>query len=71
MITPEKFIGIGPLGKINSIDKVFRDAYKSKTSLIIIDNIERIVEYVQTGPDFNNTVLQALITLMAKPPTNP
>lgn len=71
LITPEKFVGVGPLGKINSIDKVFRDAYKSKSSLIVIDNIDRIVEYVQTGPDFNNIVLQALITLMGKPPSNP
>lgn len=71
LITPEKFVGVGPLGKINSIDKVFRDAYKSKSSLVVIDNIDRIVEFVQTGPDFNNVVLQALITLMSKPPTNP
>ena len=64
-------MGIGPLGKINSIDKVFRDAYKSKSSLIVIDNFERIVEYVQTGPDFNNNVMQTLITLLTKPPSNP
>lgn len=71
IISPERYVGIGPLGKINSIDKIFRDAYKSSSSLIVIDNIDRIVEYVQTGPDFNNTVLQALLTLLSKPPTNP
>lgn len=43
IISPEKYVGVGPLGKINSIDKVFRDAYRSTSSLIVIDNIDRIV----------------------------
>lgn len=71
IISPEKYVGVGPLGKINSIDKVFRDAYRSTSSLIVIDNIDRIVEYVQTGPDFNNSVLHSLASLLAKPPSNP
>lgn len=62
---------MGPLGKISIMDKVFRDAYKSSSSLIIIDNIERIVEYVQTGPDFNNNLMQTLLTLLSRIPPNP
>lgn len=71
LISPEKFIGVGYSGKINGINKVFNDAYKSKLSLIVIDNIERLIEYVQAGPDFNNYVVQSLLTLIKKIPKNP
>lgn len=43
LITPEKFIGVNYLGKINGMTKVFNDAYKSKLSIIVIDNIERLI----------------------------
>jgi vesicle-fusing ATPase len=71
IITPEKYIGVGTYGRIFSFNKVFNDAYKAKESLIIIDNIERLVEYVATGPDFNNTLMQALTVLIKKIPENP
>jgi vesicle-fusing ATPase len=58
-------------GKANGINKVFDDAYKSKSSLIVIDNIERLIEFVQAGPDFNNSILQTLMTLIQKIPQNP
>jgi len=63
-------VGIQTQGKINSITKVFNDAYKCDNSLIIIDNIERLVEYVKTGPDYNNTVMQTLFALLNKIPPN-
>jgi vesicle-fusing ATPase len=64
-------VGIQTQGKINSIVKVFNDAYKCNNSLIIIDNIERIIEFVRTGPDFNNNVMQTLFALLNKIPPNP
>lgn len=51
--------------------KIFNDAYKTNSALVIIDNIERLIEFVSTGPDFNNHVLQSLVTLIGKIPTNP
>jgi vesicle-fusing ATPase len=71
IISPERYIGMGTLGRIASITKVFTDAYKSTESLIIIDNIERLIEYVQTGPDFNNSLLQTLFVLLRRIPNNP
>jgi vesicle-fusing ATPase len=71
IITPERFLGVGTYGRINSITKIFNDAYKAKESLIILDNLERLVEYVQTGPEFNNTLMQALLVLVKRIPTNP
>lgn len=71
IITPERFIGVGTYGRINTITKIFNDAYKARESLIILDNIERLIEYVQTGPDYNNTLMQALLVLIKRIPTNP
>lgn len=71
LISPEKFVGVSTNGKVNGINKVFDDAYKSKSSLIVIDNIERLIEFVHAGPDFNNHVVQTLMTLIQKIPPNP
>jgi vesicle-fusing ATPase len=37
----------------------------------VIDNIERLIEFVHAGPDFNNHVLQTMMTLIQKIPPNP
>lgn len=37
----------------------------------MLDNIERLVEYVQAGPDYNNTLMQAILVLIKRIPTNP
>jgi vesicle-fusing ATPase len=39
------------------IVRIFNDAYKSPMSCIVIDNIERIIEYVDIGPRFSNNIL--------------
>ena len=71
IIAPERYIGMGTYGRINSFNKIFNDSYKANESLIVIDNIERLIQYVQTGPDYNNTLMQALLVLIKKKPTNP
>ena len=44
------------------------DSYKSPLSIIFIDDIERIIDYVPIGPRFSNTVLQTLLVLLKKIP---
>jgi len=44
------------------------EAYKSPLSLIVIDDLERLIEYIRVGPRFSNYVLQALLVLLKKPP---
>ena len=43
LITPERYIGVGSIGKINGMTKIFNDAYKSNSALIVIDGIERLI----------------------------
>ncbi|CDR87939.1 probable SEC18-vesicular-fusion protein, functional homolog of NSF [Sporisorium scitamineum] len=68
LISPESMIGMGDAQKISYLNKVFNDAYKSPLSIVVIDNIEKIVEWVRIGPRFSNSVLQALAVLLGKRP---
>ncbi|ELU11293.1 hypothetical protein CAPTEDRAFT_178991 [Capitella teleta] len=66
--SPENMIGFHEAAKCQAIKKIFDDAYKSQLSCVILDDIERLLDYVAVGPRFSNLVLQALIVLLKKPP---
>lgn len=68
MISADEMIGYPEVSKSQMIHKVFMDSYKSPLSLILIDDIERIIDYVPIGPRFSNTVLQTLLVLLKKIP---
>ncbi|CAO3593346.1 unnamed protein product [Absidia cylindrospora] len=68
LISPETMVGMTENAKINEINKVFNDSYKSPLSVIVIDNIERLLDWVDIGPRFSNSILQALLILLKKPP---
>lgn len=71
MISADEMIGYSETSKCQMIHKVFLDSYKSPLSFILIDDIERIIEYVPIGPRFSNIVLQTLLVLLKKtPPDN-
>lgn len=67
-VSAENYIGYSEMSKINHIHKVFADAYKTPMSLIILDNIERLIDFTPIGPRFSNSVLQALMILVKKKP---
>jgi vesicle-fusing ATPase len=50
------------------LTQIFEDAYKSPLSLIILDSIERLLEYVAVGPRFSQAVLQTLLVLVNRIP---
>jgi vesicle-fusing ATPase len=68
VISPENMVGYAEQAKSSQITKVFEDAYRSPLSIIILDDIERLLEYVAIGPRFSNIVLQTLLVLIKKPP---
>ena len=68
MISPEMFVGKPDYAKVSEIVKIFEDAYKSNLSLIILDDIERLIEYISIGQRFSNLLLQALLILIKKKP---
>jgi len=68
LITADSMIGMGEQQKCSYIAQVFEDSYRSPVSLIIMDDIERLIDYVSIGPRFSNLVLQALLVLINKTP---
>jgi len=68
MISADEMIGYSDSSKCQAIHKAFLDSHKSPLSLIVIDNIERIIEYARSGSHFSNTVLQTLLVLLKKNP---
>lgn len=70
MISPEAFVGMSEQGRVNEITTIFNNAYKSKLSLIIIDCIERLLDYVPVGPRFSNSILQTIQVCIKRIPPN-
>jgi vesicle-fusing ATPase len=68
LISAEDMVGYNEMAKIQRITKVFMDAYKSPMSVVVMDSIERIVEWVPIGPRFSNPVLQTVMVLLKKQP---
>ncbi|KAJ5861625.1 uncharacterized protein N7529_008935 [Penicillium soppii] len=70
LISPEDMVGFNEAAKIAHISRIFDSAYKSTTSIVVIDNIERIIDWVPIGPRFSNSVLQTLMVFLRKQPTH-
>lgn len=68
IISPESFVSQTESAKIHHISKVFEDAYKTTKACIVIDNIERLIEYTAVGRRFSNTLLQTLLIMISKVP---
>jgi vesicle-fusing ATPase len=68
LISPDSMVGFTEQAKMSTISKIFSDAYKSPMSCLVIDSIERLLDWVSIGPRFSNSVLQTLLVLLKKPP---
>lgn len=68
LVSADSMVGMSENAKCAALAKVFDDATKSDLSLIILDDIERLLEYVSIGPRFSNTVLQTILVLVKRPP---
>ena len=68
LCSPDTMVGYTETAKCHMIRKVFDDAYKSQFSCIIVDNVERLLDYAAIGPRYSNLVLQALLVLLNKEP---
>ncbi|KAM7262859.1 hypothetical protein ACFE04_000542 [Oxalis oulophora] len=68
IISAETMIGLHESTKCAHIVKVFEDAYKSPLSIIILDDLERLMEYIAIGPRFSNIISQTLLVLLKRLP---
>jgi len=65
VVSADGFVGASDMAICASLDRVFTDAYKSDQSIVILDDIERLIGYT-VGPRFSNAILQALLTLIRR-----
>ena len=63
-------VGYSEHDKRTQLCKIFEDAYKSPLSCILIDNVERLLDYSPIGVPYSNLVLQDLLVLLGKRPPN-
>lgn len=68
LLSPETMVGFSEPQKVAAINKVFADSYKSPLSVIVVDNLERLLDWTPIGPRFSNSVLQALLVLFGRRP---
>jgi len=61
-------VGFNENQKVAAISKVFVDSYKSPLSVIVVDNLERLLDWAPLGSRFSNAVLQTLLVLFARRP---
>jgi vesicle-fusing ATPase len=45
-VSPTHFVGFSEQQKQNQLVKIFQDAYKSPISCIVMDDLERIIEFI-------------------------
>jgi vesicle-fusing ATPase len=66
--SPDEMVAFTESAKCLQIRKVFDDAYRSQLSCVVVDNIERLLDYGPIGPRYSNLTLQALLVLLKKAP---
>ncbi|CAL1700365.1 unnamed protein product [Somion occarium] len=68
LLSPDSMVGYSEGQKVATISKIFADSYKSPLSVIVVDNLERLLDFTPIGPRFSNAVLQTLMVLLARRP---
>lgn len=50
LVTAESWVGLPEAARVNLLHKAFQDAYKSDVSLVLLDDLERLVDFTPIGP---------------------
>lgn len=69
-ITPDNFIGLTDMQKVLQLSKIFENAYKTTSACIVVDSIEKLVNYHPSGRRFSNSILQALLVFIDRKPNH-
>jgi vesicle-fusing ATPase len=68
LISPDNMVGYSESQKVTAITRVFADSYKSPLSVVVVDNIERLINWTPMGARFSNEILQTLLVLFKRRP---
>lgn len=50
LVSAESWVGLPESARVNLLYKAFQDAYKSDLSLIVLDELERLIDFAPIGP---------------------
>jgi len=70
LVTADALVGRSSHDVSAALVAAFNEAYASSASMIIVDDLERIVGYSRAGRVFDNGVLQTLLVLLRRRPPN-
>jgi vesicle-fusing ATPase len=72
MLSSEDTAGMTELQKMEYISRGFEDAHKSMEAIVILDDLEELIEYVEVGQtcSYNARVLHMLRSLVKKECSN-
>jgi vesicle-fusing ATPase len=65
-ISTDSLIGRSETYVANRIDKVFSDCERSSSSVVLIDDIERLISYSRIGHRYSNHILQTIYAHLKK-----
>lgn len=68
MLSSEALIGMSEANRVQYLSQMFQDSYKSPLNVLVVDQVEDILDWVNIGPRFSNSVLQTLKVFMRKLP---
>ncbi|KAL6525435.1 hypothetical protein OROHE_015742 [Orobanche hederae] len=68
IISAETVIGLSEHAKCAKIIEAFQDAYRFPISIIILNDIERLLEYVAIGNYFSKSIYKTLLVLLKQLP---
>lgn len=68
LVSPNDMVGFNDMAKVAHLNKIFNDAYKSAQSVLVIDSIEQIIDWVPIGPRFSSMVVATLNILLKRSP---
>jgi len=71
-ITPSKYLELNEAEILRDLGQIFRDSYKSGSSLIVFDDLERLIRLTNVnGVYFSQCLLSGITTLLSEnPPKN-
>jgi len=68
IVTADAWIGLSEQSKCQRMAQVFRDSFRSPLSIILLDDLERLIEYSGVGMRYSNAMLQTLLVMLRKRP---
>jgi len=70
-VAVEDFAGKSEQDKLDKIARIIDDGQKSPLSLVVIDDLERLMDFSSIGPRFSNSILQLLFSALKRRPSKP